>query len=160
MDGVSAAASIVGIATVGIQISIKVVTLANQISTAAERITAVGSDVSLTAGILHQLGELMTQKTGQDENTSIFSEGGLRTTKASADSCDKIFREVEKETSKASEMIKGRRRPVGEKVKLSVVEKMKWPFLQPGLETLRTDLREAKGTLMLMLQVRITTCIG
>lgn len=42
-----------------------------------------------------------------------------------------------------------------EKIKPSVVEKAKWPFLQPGLEALRTDLREAKGTLMLMLQVHL-----
>lgn len=103
MDGVSAAASIVGIATAGIQISIKVVTLANQIHTASERITAVGSDVSLTAAILHQLGDVM--QPGQSTDVPILNQGGLQTTKASADTCEKIFREVEKETGKASEMM-------------------------------------------------------
>ena len=39
------------------------------------------------------------------------------------------------------------------KMKLSNAEKAKWPFLQPSIEILRGDLREAKGTLMLMLQL-------
>lgn len=152
MDGVSVAASIVGIATAGIQISIKVVTLANQISTASERISSVGNDISLTAAILHQLGDLMGQRPTPDGLT-IFSQGGLETTKSSAEICERIFGEVERETAKASEMLRGRRQRVGEKVKLSMMEKAKWPFLQPGLEALRVDLREAKGTLMLMLLV-------
>ena len=149
MDGVSAAASIVGIATAGIQVSIKVVTLANQISTAADRISSIGNDISLTSSILHQLGDLMTQKTPNDSST-IFSQGGLETTKSSAEVCQKIFLEVERETARASEEIRGRKRSIGEKVKLSSVEKAKWPFLQPNLQILRTDLREAKGTLMLI----------
>lgn len=152
MDGVSIAASIVGIATAGIQVSIKVVTLANQISTAADRVSSVGNDVSLTAAILHQLGDLMGQKTPNDSLT-IFSKGGLEITKKSAEICGKIFEEIERETAKASEQIRGRKRAIGEKVKLSGFEKAKWPFVQPSLEILRTDLREAKGTLMLMLQV-------
>ena len=74
MDGVSVAANIVGIATAGAALSIKLVTLATQISTAAERVSSIGSDISLTSGVLHQLGELMTQKT-TDDGISIFSQG-------------------------------------------------------------------------------------
>lgn len=152
MDGVSIAASIVGIATAGVAISIKLVTLATQISTASERVSSIGNDISLTSGVLHQLGELMTQKTTND-GISIFSQGGLETTKTSAAMCERIFREVEKEVKKASEQIRGCKRLDGGKVKLSKAEKAKWPFLQPSIDSLRVDLREAKGTLMLMLQV-------
>ena len=157
MDGVSAAASIVGIATVGIQVSIKVVTLASQISTAADRISSIGNDVSLTSAVLHQLGDLMSEKTTPG-GLPIFNKAGLETTKSSAKICQKIFEEVERETAKASNVIRGRKRPVGEKIKLTMLEKAKWPFLQPSLEILRTDLREAKGTLMLMLQVIVALC--
>ena len=158
MDGVSAAASIVGIATTGIQLSIKLITLAGQISTAADRISAISDDVSLTSAILHQLGDLMSQKTSPpttNTNTDIpiFNAAGLETTNRSAQICEKIFQEVERETAKASVAIRGRKLPIGQKVKLTRLEKVKWPFLQPGIEVLRTDLREAKGTLMLMLQV-------
>lgn len=46
MDGVSIAASIVGSAGAGVQIAIKLVTLATQISTASERISSMGNDIS------------------------------------------------------------------------------------------------------------------
>lgn len=154
MDGVSVAASIVGIATAGVQISIKLVTLATQISTASDRVSSIGNDISLTSGVLHQLGELMSQRT-TDDGISIFSHGGLEGTRTSAAMCERIFHEVEREAKKASEQLRDCKqgRLTGGKIKLSRAEKAKWPFLQPGIDTLRADLRDAKGTLMLMLQV-------
>lgn len=152
MDHVSVAASIVGIATAGIKVSIKVATLASQVSTAADRISSIGNDVSLTSAILHQLGDLMSQST-TDSDLPLFSKAGVESTKSSAEICQKIFEEIERETAQASNLIKGRKGPIDEKVKLNKVEKWEWPFLQPNMEYLRTDLREAKGTLMLMLQV-------
>lgn len=152
MDHVSVAASIVGIATAGIKVSIKVITLASQVSTAADRISSLGNDVSLTSAILHQLGDLMGRKS-TDSGLPLFSKAGLESTKSSAEICQKIFEEIERETAKASNVIKGRKGPIEEKVKLTRAEKREWPFLQPNVEILRTGLREAKGTLMLMLQV-------
>ena len=156
MDGVSIAASIVGIASAGVQVSIKLVTLAAQISTASDRVSAIGNDISLTSGVLHQLGELMTQKS-TDDGVSIFNQNGLETTKTSAAMCERVFKEAEKEVKKASEQLRnykpGRGRMSGEKIELSTTEKAKWPFLQPKIDTLRADLRDAKSTLMLMLQV-------
>ena len=153
MDGVSIAASLVGIGAAGCQIAIKLHTLATQITTASERISSISNDVSLTAGVLQQLGELMTRK-ADDDGTTIFSQSGLETTKSSAAMCQRIFKEIEQAAAEASKQIRANAsRLVGGKVKLSKSEKAKWPFLQPSIENLRIDLREAKGTLMLMLQV-------
>ena len=152
MDGVSVAASIVGIATLGVQLSIKVITLKEQVATASDRISTVANDVSLTSSILQQLVDIIKEQPGSD-NPSVLSKSGLETTRTSAEVCKRIFEEVEDAVAKASEMLKASKHRVGEKVKLSVLEKAKWPFLQPGLEILRTELREAKNTLMLMLQV-------
>ena len=152
MDGISIAASIISIATAGIQISIKLVTLSTQISSASERVTSIGNDISLTSGVLHQLGELMTQKATGD-GASIFSQGGLETTKTSANMCERIFREIENEFRRANAQLRGCRKSAGGQIRLSKSEKLKWPFLQPSIDILRADLREAKGTLMLMLQV-------
>jgi hypothetical protein len=152
MDGVSAAASIIAIAGSGVQIAIKLVTLATQISTASERVSSIGNEISLTSGVLHQLGELMIQKT-TDDGISIFSKGGLETTRTSAAMCERIFLELEKETRRTSEQIRGCKRLNGGKIKLSKAEKAKWPFLQPSIDILRADLRDAKETLMLMLHV-------
>ena len=154
MDGIGAAASIISVATAGVQISIKLITLASQISTASERISSIGNDVSLTSGVLRQLGDLMTQKAADnDTGISIFSQGGLETTKSSASMCQRIFEEIDKAMKKASEQLRSKGRFSGSKIKLSRMEKAKWPFLQPSIESLRIDLREAKGTLMLILQV-------
>ncbi|KAF6225842.1 hypothetical protein HO133_009844 [Letharia lupina] len=156
MDGVSIAASIVGIATAGVQVSIKLVTLASQISTASDRISSIGNDISLTSGVLHQLGELINRKT-TDDGISILNQDGLKTTKTSAAMCERIFQEVEKEMKRASEQLRrykpGQGRMSGEKIELSMTEKAKWLFLQPSIDRWRADLRDAKSTLMLMLQV-------
>ena len=154
MDGVSIAASAIGIATAGIQVSIKVVTLASQVSTASERVSAIGNDVSLTSSILQQLGELIKEGNGSG-NPSILNKSGLELMSISAEVCKRVFRELEEEVSRASQMIRNRKHKVGMQVKLTLLEKAKWPFLQPGIELLRVDLREAKETLLFMLQVNI-----
>ena len=156
MDGVSIAASIVGIATAGVQVSIKLVTLATQVSTASDRISAIANDISLTSGALHQLGELMNRRTA-DNGVGILNQDGLETTRVSAAMCERVFQEIEKEVKRASEHLR-RFKPSGgmmsgEKIELSPIEKAKWPFLQPNIDILRADLRDAKSTLMLMLQV-------
>lgn len=151
MDGVSIAASLVGIGAAGCQIAIKLYTLATQISTASERISSISNDVSLTSGVLQELGEFMTREMANND-MSIFSQSGLETTKRSAAMCENIFKEIEQAVKDASQQIRTRKKFVG-KIKLSRSEKAKWPFLQPTIESLRIDLREAKGTLMLMLQV-------
>ena len=61
MEGVGAAASILAVAGAGIQISLKLIAFADQISTAPKRIQDVGTDVSVTAGTLRELGELMSK---------------------------------------------------------------------------------------------------
>ena len=156
MDGISVAASIIGIAEAGFQIAIKLITLATQISTASDRVSSIGNDISLTSGVLRQLGELMNQNQNQkttDDGISIFKEDGLELTRKSAAACERIFLEVKNEAMKASKQIRESKWLSVGKMKLSNAEKAKWPFLQPSIEILRGDLREAKGTLMLMLQL-------
>lgn len=105
MDGISIAASIVGIATAGVQISIKLVTLATQVSTASDRISSIANDISLTSGVLHQLAELIEQKTA-DDGISILNQDGLETTRVSAAMCEKAFQKVEEKVKSASEHLR------------------------------------------------------
>lgn len=93
--------------------------------------------------------------TSIEDGTTIFSQGGLDTTKISAAMCETIFQDVERAAREASEQVRGRRKFTGGKLKLSRSERLKWPFLQPSMDILRRDLHEAKGTLMLMLQVNL-----
>jgi hypothetical protein len=109
MEAIGAAASILSIAGAGIQISIKLATLASQIHTAPKRIRTIGDDISLTSGILQQLAELMKESsTHQERGTGIFSASGLRTTRACASTCERLFRDVEHEMRHASKQISTR----------------------------------------------------
>ena len=151
MDGVGLAASIIAIATAGLQISVKLIAFASQVKTASQQVNFLANDVSITSSILHQLGELIEQKADQNE-VGIFNSHGLTTTKASADVCKRIFEVIEEELKNASKQTRTGVR-VGDRIELSRTEQAKWPFLQPSMDSLRKDLQEAKGTLMLTLQV-------
>ena len=151
MDGVSSAASIVAIAAAGLQISAKLVAFASDIKRASTHVNSLATDVSIVSSILHQLGELVEQKPDQGE-VGIFSSHGLATTKASADVCKQIFTVIEEKLRSASKQARTGIK-VGDRIELSPIEQARWPFLQPSIDSLRKDLQEAKGTLMLMLQV-------
>jgi len=153
MDGISAAASVVAVATVGIQISIKLTTFSLQVGTASDRIRNIGADVSLTSNVLQQLGDLLKAKVDDNESTSIFNAHGRMSTQNCADTCNRIFRELEAALKKASRQIRSGSHVTGEKVMLSKLESLKWPFLQPSFDGLRSELRDSRETMMLILQV-------
>ncbi|KAL8826102.1 MAG: hypothetical protein Q9170_007534, partial [Blastenia crenularia] len=149
--GVSVAASVVSISAAGCQLAVKLCNLISQIITAPDRIIAISNDVSLPCSILQQLVDLMTQE-GNDGAASIFNESSLETTETSAVICQGIFTQLEQAVKDASKQIREAGRPIG-KIKLSAAEKAKWPFLHPSMDIFRNDLKEAKGILMLMLQI-------
>lgn len=154
MDGVSVAASVLAIATAGVQISIKLVSFSNQVSTAPNRIRSIGSDVSTTSNVLQQLSELMVKREGQ-EAISVFSGDGLQNTQASAGACQAIFVELEDALKRCSKQLSerpGNKLPAAH-ITLSKLEALKWPFLQPEVNNLHTELKGARDNLMLILQV-------
>ena len=151
MEAVGAAAAIIGIAATGAQISLKFITFAEQVSTAAAHINAIASEVALVSATLQQLGELIGQKTSENDQ-SIFSESALRSTTSSAEKCKGIFEDLQSELRKASADIRKSNRLAGKQISLSRTERAKWPFLQPRMKSLRADLQEAKLTLIFMLQ--------
>ena len=161
MDGLSAAASILAIAGAGISISIKLINFTDQVSTAPKRIRSVGTDVSVTAGTLQQLGELM-DKSLMNNSTGMFRPDQVRNIEASSIECKEIFDQLEGILSKANQQLRElykrdkstvKSLPIPPKIKLSSIERFKWPFLQPSIEPLQSALRDAKSTLTLILQV-------
>ena len=154
MEGIGAAASILAIGAAGVQVSIKLAAFANQVGTAPNRIRSIASDVSLTASVLQQLSELLN-KNDNDKAVNVFNEDGLATTQASADACKTVFQELDDVLKRASQQVRENRdkTSLGQKIVLSKPERMKWPFLQPKIDSLRTALRDARETLMLMLHV-------
>lgn len=158
METVGAAASILAIAGAGIKISTQLISFADQIGTAPKKIRAIGTDVSVTAGTLQQLGALM-EKPPEQYSIGMFRSDQVDYIVSISNRCDGIFDELRIILSKASQQLrdvyksapKGPRPPT--KIKLSKIEHMKWPFLQLSTDPLLSELRDSKGTLMVILQV-------
>ena len=159
MDAVSAAASILAIAGAGIQVSLKLIAFADQVGTAPERIRDVGTDVSVTAGTLRELGELMKKKTPSNKSSGIFKPDQVENVMITSIKCEHIFDELKKILGRASQQLRklynstSKNNDASSKIKLSSLERMKWPFLQPSIQPLRSALGDAKATLTLLLQI-------
>ena len=159
MEAVGAAASILAIAGAGIQISLKLIAFADQVGTAPESIRDVGTDVSVMGGTLKELGELMGNKTSTEGSAAMFTLNNLRDIMELERKCDGIFEKLRDILGKASLQLRSvykrtaKSQAASPKITLSKLERMKWPFLQPSMESLRSELRDAKGTLTMMLQV-------
>ena len=159
MEAVGAAASILAIASAGIQISLNLIAFADRVATAAKRIQDVGTDVSVTAGTLQELGKLMSKTTPHKKSAAMFTLSQIQDIKASSIRCEEIFDELKRILSKASKQLQdvyqspSKGHGNSPRIKLSRLEQMKWPFLQPSMEPLQIALRDAKSTLALLLQV-------
>lgn len=157
MEPIGAAASVLAIATAGIQVSLKLIAFADQVATASRKIEDVGTDVSVTAGTLQELGEFMNLPTKR--SIKMFLPHQVRGITQSSERCSQIFEELKTMLSAASHQLRDRQdtktkdKVTPQKLKLSRLECMKWPFLQPSMDPLRSELRDAKATLTLMLQV-------
>ncbi|KAE8374342.1 hypothetical protein BDV26DRAFT_44468 [Aspergillus bertholletiae] len=167
MEAIGAASAILSIATAGIQCSVRLSSFATQIRTAPERITHIAEDVSLNTNILQQVGELIKESAGGQDQQSVISTDGVRPTQAEpgvfnasglevimklASKCQRIFSTLEDLLQKASRQL-SQRSGMSVQVKLSRKERLKWPFLQPEIDTMREELKDAKLTLTLMLGV-------
>lgn len=157
MEGLSIAASLVALSSAGVQVSIKLFSLATQISTATERVTSLANDVSLVSGLLRQLGELEDDPSVGE--SSLFNAAGLDLTKHSVTVCSNAFEALRSAVYKASHQLASLQKPAKDqpKLRLRPMEKAKWPFLQPNMDNLRRDLQDAKTTLMLILQLGTLT---
>jgi hypothetical protein len=143
----------VGIATAGVQASIKLYALAEKISTASQRVSTIANDISSTCGILNQVRELLLpQPDAQGICRSVFSTNSLSDISHAFRSCKSVFTEIEILLHRASEQVE-KRSTTHSKIELSGFEKAKWPFLQPQFDDLRTELRDTKLNLMSMIAV-------
>ncbi|PLB46527.1 hypothetical protein P170DRAFT_477408 [Aspergillus steynii IBT 23096] len=172
MEAIAAASAILGIATAGVQCSIKLVTFASQVKSAEEEVTHIAEEVSLNASILQQLAELAKDGLENEQapgngthgdldihdakndqsRRGIFNAAGLATVMNLAEKCKDIFDHLNESIQKASAQTSSDSEAPGQ-VKLTRFTMLKWPFLKPEMEALQAQLRDVKGTLMLMLQV-------
>ncbi len=147
-------ASVVSIAGTGLRLSIKLYTFGEIVSTADKSVISISKDVSLTSSVLKELGSLLEN----DAESHIFSKNAVQTADTVVKECLEVFQEMESILVKKLPSLSGqdgiRGGGGGKKSKATVLlERMKWGYLQPKLQLLRSNLDRLKSTLLLMLNV-------
>ena len=138
--------TVVGLASAGVKLSLTLYTFSETVSSAGTDIKNIARDVSLTSSVLKELGTNLEQ----DDQTKLYSNSALQTAKEVVRECESVFIDLEKVMQKAMERTSKKTSKPG---KLTVFDKLKWPFLQPKMEVLRSNLERLKSTLVLMLNV-------
>lgn len=142
--------SIVGIATAGTKLTTSLYNFYETVSTADKAIKDIATEVSLTSSVLYQLSKSLEQ----DVQVRLCSDQALDTAKRVVEECSAVFGEIEIELKKAMKTVKRSPNPsTGQKIIIATKERLRWPFLQPKMELLRTNLDRLKATLSLMLLV-------
>lgn len=147
-------ASVIQIANTGLRLSIKLYTFGEIVSTADKSVLSISKDVSLTSSVLKELGDLLEN----DSQSHIFSKNAVQTADTVVKECLEVFQEMETILVKKLPSLSGqngiRGAGGGKKSKATaLLERMKWGYLQPKLQVLRSNLDRLKSTLLLMLNV-------
>lgn len=139
MAEIGLVASVIQLAGFGLKLSISLYSFAETVSSADKDMKHIAKDVSLTSAVLNELGENLKN----DRQKGIASDNAIKTAREVVHECSEVFREIDTALEKGSGKGTG---------KLSF-GKFKWPFLQPKMELLRSNLDRLKSTLILMLHV-------
>ena len=142
---VGLAASVLQIADLGWKSSYKLYAFSKKIHDAGRSIELVSQDIAATGAILKDFGEELKK---DEENTPASRLGTQGLTVAASrlvDECQTLFREIDQ----------GITGEEGSKVILGFKQKLKWSYLGPRVDLLRTNLERLKSSLALMLNVLI-----
>lgn len=135
-------ASVAQLADYGFKLSLKLYTFSSAVSTASTSIRTLSSDVSLTSTVLQELCHII-----RSDDSHVVSNSAIEATSQTVKSCLEVFAELEDVLDKSlGRMEEGRKGK-------AALEKLKWPFKQPRMELLRSNLDRLKASLTLMLQV-------
>jgi hypothetical protein len=139
------AASVVQLADVGFKLSIKLFAFGEAVSRADKSIRTLSNEISLTSAVLKELGEIL-----KVDEARYVSVRAINATEQTVAECHSIFEQLNKLLEKS----RGSFGPEKTKDdKLTKLDKLRWPFLQPKMDLLRSNLDRLKASLALMLQV-------
>ena len=132
MDGLSAAASVAGIAAVGVQLSKSLYDVITTINDGKEEIRDIADNVSLLAYVLEQLQDVLSReklhfRPALEENANII-----------VSRCDSIFKDIKKHTRGS---------------KGDTPSKLVWYFKRSRVKPLRASLESLKSTLNILLHI-------
>jgi hypothetical protein len=141
-------ASVAQLADYGFKLSTKLYAYSSAVSKADKSIASLSTEVSFTSTVLNELSRFLSE----GEEAKYVSRTAVEATQGTVRECLDVFRELdvvlERALSGSGEKGKG-----GEKGKMKLGERLKWPFMQPKVDLLRSNLDRLKASLTLMLQV-------
>lgn len=121
-------AAVAQIADVGLRLSIKLYTFGEIVASAARSVISISKDVSLTSGVLKELGQILDK----DRESRTLSESALQTADGIVKECLEVFQEMETILVKKLPNLEGRgKESRGERVKraTAMLERLKWGYL-------------------------------
>jgi len=141
-------ASVIQIADTGLRLSIKLYTFGELVASADKSVTSISKDVSLTSSVLKELGA----KLHKDEGCKFLTNTAVKTADDVVKECLEVFQEMENIVVKK---LPNLRAPGLEKASKATIllERLGWPYLQPKLQYLQSNLDRLKSTILLMLNV-------
>lgn len=143
-------ASVVQIADLGVRLSLRLYTFGETVASADKSIISIAKDVSLASSVLRELGKTLEK----DQEPRLCSENAFQTADAIVKECLEVFRSMDKALAKSMSRLEsqdGARRTITG----AALDRLKWPFVQPKMELLRSNLERLKSTLLLMINVII-----
>ena len=142
-DALGLAASIIQVVSTGVQVSVYLYNFAGQVSSAKKALQEVSNDISFTTNVLEQLRATLES----EKQNGVASKESLLTAEALVNECSSIFEAI-------MALIK-KHFPQPEKAhsKRAKLDALKWPFIQPRIEAMRSNLEKHKTKLILMVQV-------
>ncbi len=153
MAALGIVASVAQLADYGFKLSMKLFAYSEAVYSADKSIKSISSDVSLTSTVLRELCGII-----KSDETRIVSNEAIEATRRTVEECLKLFEELESAIDRSMSgmglcMTDGEKAKGKAKKRDVAFEKLKWPFKQPKMELLRSNLDRLKANLALMLQV-------
>ncbi|KIW99218.1 uncharacterized protein Z519_00881 [Cladophialophora bantiana CBS 173.52] len=142
LEIVGLAASVIQIAELGGKLSVRLFTFSRKIKNAHQSIDSISQDIAATGAVLAQLGNELRK----EDNLRLRSPAALATTENLVESCNKLFTEL-------NEAIDGGES--GHKLIAEFKKRLRFPFLEPQIELLRSNLERLKTSLLVILNVLI-----
>jgi len=152
LAAVSVVASVAQLADYGFKLSVKLFTFGQTVYYAEKSVRDISTDVSLTSSVLKELGDTLKR----DDEAKLISEQAVLAAEQTVKECLRVFKELDEALSSSMGKMgmlgsEGKKKSKG----AMALEKLKWPFMQPKMELLRSNLERLKASLSLMLNVLI-----
>ena len=150
MAELAAVASIIQIADVGFRLSVRLYQFAETVANADKAIHFTSKDVALTSSVLKEVGEVLRN----DQSFRTYSSEAVKTATAIVTECSNVFQDMDKILADRVPGISSRSAGRGSRASMTL-ERFKWPYWQPKIQLLRSNLDRLRSTLSVMLNVII-----